>query len=153
MEGYVVKRLWIVVLTVLAVFLGAPARAAEPQEVQLIAWLSGAAEAPEGSGDPNAAGVAVLTVKPDNVLCYVLWIHDHVGRPNEAHVHKGAPGVDGSVGVIMQAPTYLNSVTACRQLTRSQADSLRFRPRDYYVNIHTTAFPAGAVRGQLDYQP
>ena len=148
-----VKRFWVLALAACAVFSSTPAQAADVQEVQLIAWLSGAAEAPDGTGDPTAAGVAVMTVKPDNSLCYVLWIHDNLGRPNGAHIHKGPPGVDGPVGVTMQQPPYLNSVTACQQLSRSQANSLRHRPRNYYVNVHTTAFPDGAARGQLDYQP
>jgi hypothetical protein len=37
----------------------------------------------------------------------------------------------------------------CVDVDRSLADAIRKAPQGYYVNVHNSEFPAGAIRGQL----
>ena len=77
-----------------------------------------------------------------------------VGTVGAAHIHFGAPGVNGSV-VFELTPT-LNSdglsgyFDACQNrftLTDEQIDAVK--RGDYYVNIHTETYPDGEIRAQL----
>jgi hypothetical protein len=65
-----------------------------------------------------------------------------------AHIHKGPPDGSGPVVVPLITPTVYGSkdcVAAAPALVKDIAD----HPANYYVDIHTFKFPAGAVRGQL----
>jgi hypothetical protein len=39
--------------------------------------------------------------------------------------------------------------TGCKTLSTSRANAIKANPGAYYVNVHTDAFPNGAIRGQL----
>jgi hypothetical protein len=88
--------------------------------------------------------------------CYVLeW--SGIGAPTAAHIHQGGAGVAGPVVVLFfqpgtnaaSLPGTLSSVAGCVDVDRALAGRIAASPRDWYVNIHTADFPAGAIRGQL----
>jgi hypothetical protein len=64
-----------------------------------------------------------------------------------AHIHTGAAGVDGAPVVKLDVDGLKSDLCVA-----AEPDALKpivASPGDYYVNIHTVAFPKGALRGQL----
>ncbi len=113
----------------------------------LSATLTGAAEAP-GPGDPAGSGTAALRVNiGQERVCYTLSVAD-IGPARAAHIHKAPAGAPGPVVVPLTAPTS-GSSAACADIDRDLAKAILKHPEGYYVNVHNSAFPAGAVRGQL----
>ena len=64
-----------------------------------------------------------------------------------AHIHQGAAGTNGPVVVDFMEP--VNGLTGCVHTDASLIKQIRQDPAGFYVNVHTTTFPAGEVRGQL----
>lgn len=109
----------------------------------LKATLTGKVEVP--AGDPDGRGQATIRIKGRQV-CYSL-AYTKIGRPNAAHIHKGAKGTAGPVVVgLFNAP---HKRSGCVTTTSALAKAIVKKPGDYYVNLHNTAFPNGAIRGQL----
>ena len=109
--------------------------------------LSGAAEAP-GPGAEKGMGSAKLAFDGDKgQVCYTLTARG-TDTPTMAHIHQGAVGVAGPVVVALTAPTK-GSVKGCATVTAELMSAIMATPADYYVNVHTAAFPKGAMRGQL----
>ena len=109
--------------------------------------LTGAAEVP-GPGDPDGTGTFTVTVSvPQKEVCYELDVSG-IDTPTAAHIHRGAVGVAGPPVVTLDTPV-TGSVEACEDVTGRVAAQLLARPQQFYVNVHTTPFPAGAIRGQL----
>ncbi|MCC5951579.1 MAG: S-layer homology domain-containing protein [Acidimicrobiia bacterium] len=108
--------------------------------------LSGAEEV--GVGDLTASGLSTFEVDIDfGQLCFQLSFEDLDGI-NAAHIHEGASGTNGPVVVDLDWPTNQNS--GCLLVSSTLLRDIVEHPDDYYVNVHTDAFPAGAVRGQLE---
>src|SRR5581483_8066183 len=76
----------------------------------------------------------------------------NLGSPiTAAHIHSGAAGVAGNV-VIAFTPTASfsnNKLTGTFPITSDLANQILANPSAFYVNVHTSQFPGGAVRGQL----
>ena len=109
--------------------------------------LTGSAEAP-GPGAAKGAGSAELTFDGDKgQVCYTLTANG-TDTPTMAHIHKGAVGVPGPVVVPLTAPTD-GSAKGCASIAADLMSAILATPSDYYVNVHTAAFPKGAIRGQL----
>jgi hypothetical protein len=67
---------------------------------------------------------------------------------NNMHIHRGAAGVSGGVIFPFAGPYTTGVVTyTSAPLTAAQEDDLM--KGLYYVNIHSSTFPAGEIRGQL----
>jgi hypothetical protein len=82
-----------------------------------------------------------------NTVCYQLSVAG-TDEPVAAHIHEGAAGVNGPVVVPFEAPaTGLSK--GCVDVDPALAAAIVSNPSGYYVNVHTGAFPPGAVRGQL----
>lgn len=117
----------------------------KPTGVRLSATLTGAAEAP-GPGDPNGRGTfsGRLNVGQGQ-LCYTLT-SSNLATLSMAHIHSGQTGKAGPPVVTLtpNAPT-----STCISVPKDIAQKLVAAPGDYYVNLHTSDHPNGAIRGQL----
>lgn len=79
-------------------------------------------------------------------VCFVLaW--DKIGTPIMAHIHRGGRNDAGPVVVLFFMGTPKKA--ACVDAPHSLVKEIAKKPKRFYVNIPTTAFPAGAIRGQL----
>ncbi len=122
------------------------ASAAQAEEYLLEATLKGATEVPPG--DPAASGIASATLDTEKLrLCYTISSQGLV-KATMAHIHKGAAGVAGDVVVTLTVDNKGNSKD-CMDVPKAVADAIAASPGDYYVNVHSDAFPKGAIRGQL----
>ena len=110
------------------------------------ATLSGANEVPPA--DPDGWGRARVTINDAaNTICTDLEVRD-IGVVTAAHIHRGAAGVNGPPVVTLDAPDD-NDSDECDTKDDMLIDEIRRNPGAFYVNVHTAAYPDGAIRGQL----
>jgi len=110
--------------------------------------LSGAYDT--GGGDTDGAGFAALTFDVGaGMLDYSILVSG-VPDATVAHVHMGAAGTDGSV-VIDLGASFTNGAASgsVSGIAQSTIGAIIANPAGYYVNVHSTTFTDGAVRGQL----
>jgi len=81
-------------------------------------------------------------------ICYTLCVQHLHGTITAAHIHVAPAGKAGPIVVPLKAPVGGTS-SGCVVVKQNLAKAILMHPAAYYVNVHTTAFPAGAVRGQL----
>jgi CHRD domain len=113
--------------------------------------LTGAAEVP-GPGDPNASGTAFITLNQgQGEVCFDLSWAGIDGTVTAAHIHIGTAVEAGDivVGLFAGAFAGTDSASGCVSASEELIKAIRQDPENYYVNIHSDVFPAGAVRGQL----
>jgi CHRD domain len=114
--------------------------------------LSGAEEAP-GPGDANATGEADLTLNQgQGEVCFDLSWTQVDGTVFAAHIHVGDAGSPGPIVIGLFTGTFAGTDEAAGCVSDVDSElikAIRQNPSAYYVNIHSTVFPGGAVRGQL----
>jgi hypothetical protein len=111
---------------------------------------------PSGS---RARGFAQVMVKADDTVAFALIINNRGHETfNRGHIHKAPAGVNGPilwdfleagdpVASISGQPARLRGIA--RPRAAANLDDLLENPDQYYVNVHSTDFPGGAIRGQL----
>ena len=129
-----------------ATLMAIPAAAA-PGDVMLSATLTGAAETPAASTDGAGMFMGRLNAGTGQ-LCYTLT-SQKLMAVTMAHIHAGAAGVAGPPVVVL-APSVPSET--CISVDKAVAQKLVATPGNYYVNLHNTAYPKGAIRGQLTAQ-
>jgi len=117
---------------------------AEASLITFTTSLTGAAEVP-GPGDPDGTGFASVIF--DDVASTVDW---NITVANLAtvildHIHSGPAGTAGPVVIDFMGALSGSGLAVDPALLSTILTS----PEAFYVNVHTTEFPAGAVRGQL----
>lgn len=113
----------------------------------LTTTLTGAAEIP-GPGDADGTGTAVITLNHgQGEVCYELKVAN-ISPANAAHLHEGAVDKAGPPVLTLTAPTD-GSSKGCAPLAKDKIKDIMQNPVNYYVNVHNSEFPDGAVRGQL----
>lgn len=126
--------------------------AAGAQGRPLATAMTGEAEAP-GPGDPDASGFVSFTLNQgEGRVCFDLSWADIDGTVTGAHIHVAPPGEPGPIVVPMFAGEFpgTGSASDCvGGMERALIKAIRQDPGAYYVNVHSTEFPAGAIRGQL----
>jgi hypothetical protein len=104
-----------------------------------------------GAGDPDGYGSASFTFD-GNQLCFGITVAN-IDTPTMAHIHKGREFENGPIVVpLMPVPGSGDpgaSSGCVTVLNAALAADIQAHPRAYYANVHTGAFPGGAVRGQL----
>ena len=112
------------------------------------ATLSGASQVPANAS--TATGSVTGTFNSvTNLLSVNVTFNGLSAAATAGHIHSGAAGVNGGVIVPFSgfpsavSGTYSNSYT----LTASQATALA--SNGLYVNIHSSTFPGGEIRGQI----
>ncbi|MGH9275716.1 MAG: CHRD domain-containing protein [Acidimicrobiales bacterium] len=122
---------------------------------RVLAALQGSSEVP-GPGDPTAGGtVELVRTGVDGLLCFTWDIDAGLSSaPMAAHVHKAAAGAAGPILITLPTPTVAAGQRGLEfgcapDLDQALIDEVFANPAGYYVNVHTGAFPDGAVRGQL----
>lgn len=137
-----------------------PAQAAEEP---LFAILNGenecnAVNPPNGpvcqKGDPDAFGSATILFPTGNRLCFSIIVTGIAPAANAAHIHTGIATENGGVFVTLTPPTAPfasnpGASSGCVAIAPANAAQIINNPTGFYVNVHNTAFPSGALRGQL----
>lgn len=119
----------------------------------LAATLSGAEETPD-PGDPDGAGTATVVLRSaSSEVCWELSASNITLPAAAAHIHEGARGVAGPVVVPLSAPDANGAANGCTTAEAALMTRIMQSPESFYVNVHTSDFPAGAVRGQLAISP
>jgi hypothetical protein len=123
--------------------------------VRLDAKMNGPNEFPD-LGDPDGSGVARVRVNVKTQrVCYAISVTDIVLPAVGAHIHRGVAGVAGPVKVALNNPAEVGtsgvglSFGCEKGVSKTLLRRIRNNPQRFYVNVHTTDYPAGAVRGQL----
>jgi hypothetical protein len=113
---------------------------------------TGAAEVP-GPGDPDASGTALISLNQGlGEVCFDLSWAEIDGTVTAAHIHVGSATVAGPVVVALFAGAFAGTDSASSRISGVSEElikAIRQDPENYYVNIHSDVFPAGAIRGQL----
>ena len=122
---------------------GAPFSTPMTQEVTTV---------PAWQGDPDGSGVALITINlGQREICWEMSVSDITLPATASHIHKAAVGVRGGIVVGLTAPDATGLVTGCTAgVSRELLAEILNSPADFYVNVHTSDFPAGAIRGQLE---
>jgi hypothetical protein len=128
-----------------------PASAGGP----LFAILYGANEVTAGGaanqGDLDAVGSATVLIANARKLCFGITVTG-TDNPILAHIHSAKAGVVGGIAVVLTPPSAGNpgaSSGCVGGLDPAVVKAIAASPGDFYVNVHTSAFPSGAMRGQL----
>jgi hypothetical protein len=105
--------------------------------------LSGANEVPPVT--TSAAGKGKFTIGDDGSVAGSITTTGVAGLA--AHIHTGAPGVNGPVTIPLtkDGDTYTAAAGA-----KLDADGVKaFKAGNLYVNVHSAANKGGEIRGQL----
>jgi hypothetical protein len=117
--------------------------------IEISAVLTGAQEVP-GPGDPNATGFATFQVDDvANTLFGSISFADIDGALTAAHIHFGTADVAGPVVIPLPIGAGTSPISVSTSASEALIDLLVLNPSQFYVNVHSVVFPAGAIRGQL----
>lgn len=114
---------------------------------------------PNGASTSESKGAAQVKVFADGTIEFLFTINNKSADTfTRAHIHKAAAGSNGPihwdfleagnpVASISDQPSQLRGVA--RPRAAAVVADLLANPSGYYVNVHSSAFPGGAVRGQV----
>jgi len=130
----------IVVVLITAVFY----KKKDDPNVIFKATINGSSEVPANAS--TATGTATLTFNKDTKVFNVVVNFSGV-TATASHIHKGETGVSGSVAFGFTSP--ITSPINYTSVALDAAQETDLFANLYYVNIHSTAYPEGEIRGQL----
>lgn len=175
MRKFRIEQLLLVALSLLIV--SGVVGAAEKEKTQLRARLDGIHETNPSTIITNGTGTLTATVNDDSSITYTLSYKNLSTPVTQAHIHIGATKITGGISVFFCSnlsngpagtPACPNDATNSGTVTHTvtaadvvgpvgqgvpagdMADVVRAIASGVtYANVHTTAHPAGEIRGQI----
>lgn len=114
------------------------------------AFLAGQSEVP--LVNTTSAGRAFLTLSADMTQLHYLVILENVPGVTASHIHEAPAGTNGPVIFPLFTggpPPFDEDNPVKGTLTPTITQVAALLGGDYYVNVHTMAYPSGEIRGQL----
>lgn len=108
-----------------------------------VAALAGGQEVPPNDSPAMGAGTFVLSPDGTQLVFYIAF-EGLTSDETVRHIHRAAPGSNGPVVFDLPAGSPKEGV-----LTLTDAQRADLWAGLYYVNIHSTNFPGGELRGQI----
>jgi hypothetical protein len=157
----------LIALLAMALALQVGVAEAKPEAARtFVAPLSGGQEVPPN--DSRATGVAVFKLSKDGTALDFRVNVGNIENVTQAHIHLAPVGVNGPVVVWLHppgppaqllpgrtnGPLAQGTITAADLVGQLAGEDLatlvaHIRDGNAYVNVHTTQFPPGEVRGQI----
>ncbi|MDT7782998.1 MAG: hypothetical protein QOF58_1417 [Pseudonocardiales bacterium] len=108
--------------------------------------------APNGAavGDEDGSAKALVEVRGDRITFALDW--KNTSPLTLGHIHEGVAGQNGAVKVPLFGTAMPDTITSAAGqviVDAKLAEDIRKNPQGFYVNLHSTEFGGGAVRGQL----
>jgi hypothetical protein len=104
-------------------------------------------------GDLRGFGSATIIFPTATSVCFGIVVGGLSGTPTLAHIQRGASGIVGPIVISPFTPPATGNPGASSgcvsPVEAATILAIRANPTKFYVHVHTTAFPAGALRGQL----
>ncbi|MGB3078021.1 MAG: CHRD domain-containing protein, partial [Saprospiraceae bacterium] len=122
---------------------------APEQDVTFVANLNGLQENPVNTSDGRGLGAFHYTIG-QTTLDVNVQLTSLSSTITSAHLHAGLPGENGDVIVDLSNLIDGNRIRGTVDLTAT--DIFALAVGDVYVNVHTSDFADGEIRGQLVYQ-
>jgi hypothetical protein len=131
-------------------------RSDRPHQPGTVSFPLSGAQVP-GGGDPGGRARATLRLDPEmELVCLTAHWDGLAGDVTGLHVHRAPAGETGPHHIELLNDEKLagarNQVEFCVH-PEGSADALQEvvdDPDGFYLNVHSTAYPNGAIRGQLD---
>ena len=82
-------------------------------------------------------------------ICWKLTVQG-LNDVTASHIHYGTGPKAKQIAVPLTLPAPFNgTATGCADAARALVKQILVRPQNFYVNVHTTTYPAGAISGVL----
>ncbi len=126
---------------------GATTTTTSSHQVVFDVSLTGPAEVP-GPGSADARGTARITVDAQrDEVCFELQV-SNLQNVTAAHIHEGSATVAGPIVVTLITPQDGRS-EGCIPTPGATVKAIASGKGSYYVNVHSSQYPDGAIRAQL----
>ncbi len=117
-------------------------------ELKVEGGFSGDQEVPPSGSD--GSGMTMGTYNPGTgKLMIEVSFSGLSGNTQAAHIHRGEEGENGPVVFVLPIPTDVTSGDFSYMVDLDTDQAADLEDENYYINIHTEAFPAGEIRAQL----
>ena len=115
-----------------------------------VTTLSGAEEVP-ARATPGTGFASITLNVGQRMVCWELSWSNLLAPATAAHIHFAPVGVNGGVVVpLAVTPTTTGYSSGCQEnVNAALIQAIIDFPERYYVNVHTSVFPGGEIRGQL----
>lgn len=101
---------------------------------------------------PNTLGSGTFVARSNIGQGRICWSLTVTGLADvtAAHIHYGTGPNKDQIAVPLTLPTpFTGTATGCADAPRALVKQILMTPKNFYVNVHTTTYPSGAINGAL----
>jgi hypothetical protein len=101
---------------------------------------------------PNTVGAGSFVARSNIGQGRICWSLTVTGLSDvtAAHIHYLNGPLATQIAVPLALPTpFTGSATGCATVLRALVKQILVHPENFYVNVHTTTYPGGAISGTL----